>query len=117
MNDPNAQPIHIEDVIEMVFAHEPYPPCTYNLALSDRLLQQNVNMFQTLMAILIEGTKRVYGSNITPNDISDEQFLRLRYYMQSMGYDIHKSYVYSDSGIPIAVNIWFEPFIPKESCK
>jgi hypothetical protein len=103
----------INNLIENVFTKSPLPPCTYSL-----VFEQNASAFQTLMYILVNGAKKLYGEDITPNDISEKQFDELKMYMESLGYQIKYNYTYPDSNnLEISIiNIWFEPYIKQMDC-
>jgi hypothetical protein len=105
------------ELIETIFSKYPKPPCTYRLTHSP-----DVSLFQLLMSLLINGAKRLYGENITPNDITEEQFKELQSYIESVGYKIK----YNFSNIPNPnntngeqariINIWFEEIIDYMNC-
>lgn len=112
----------IEYFLNKIFSEPPKPPCTYNLALSN---DNNATMFQLLMSILIYGAKKLYGEDITPNEITLEQFDILKSYIESIGYvikhnytDLKKKEILSSPPIesPSIINIWFEQYIPKIDC-
>lgn len=105
----------IEKSLDRIFSEPPKPPCTYNLKLAEN---DNTTMFQLLMSVLIYGAKKLYGHNITPGEITSQQFDTLKSYIRSMGYVI--KYNYSDlklnnTNAPI-INIWFEQYIPNVDC-
>jgi len=112
----------IENVLDKIFSQPPKPPCTYNLNLSN---DNRGTMFQLLMSILIYGAKKLYGDDITPGQISLEQFNILKSYMESIGYVIKHNYtdLKRDEILPSpliespsVINIWFEQYIPKVDC-
>lgn len=100
----------IQYVIERVFIDKPLPPCSYKIELSENL-STKTTIFQTLMTIMIEGSKKIFGNSTTPSNISEEQYILLNEYMKSIGYEIKYKYLLSENEIPFALNVWFEPFI------
>jgi hypothetical protein len=106
----------MEKSLDKIFSEPPKPPCTYNLNLSN---DDNTTLFQLLMSVLIYGAKKLYGSNITPSEITLKQFDTLKAYMESMGYVIKHNY--SDLNLnnnidSKIINIWFEQYIPNIDC-
>jgi hypothetical protein len=101
-------------IVNVIFAKEPLPPYTYNIALSED--SYNITLFQLLMNILLCGARKIYGDYITAENITKEQFDELQKYMMSIGYVIKYNYTYNKEGIAIKVNIWFEPYIFETKC-
>ena len=101
-------------IVNVVFAKEPLPPYTYNIALAEDAY--NVTLFQLLMNILMCGAKKVYGEFITADNLTKDQFEELQKYMMSIGYIIKYNYTYNKENIPIKVNIWFEPYMFNSKC-
>jgi hypothetical protein len=104
-------------VINTVFSQSPQPPCTYNLSLEK---DTPINMFPILMNILVIGAKKLFGSDITPNKITEQQFDRLKKYIESIGYIVKYKFNYkidNENVKPDTVNIWFEPYIFNINCK
>jgi hypothetical protein len=101
-------------IVNIVFAKEPLPPYSYNIALAEDA--SNITLFQLLMNILICGAKKLYGEYITANEITKQEFDELKKYMISMGYVIKYNYTYNKEGIAIKVNIWFEPYMFNSKC-
>lgn len=101
-------------IVNVVFAKEPLPPYTYNIALAEDAY--NVTLFQLLMNILMCGAKKVYGEFITADNLTKDQFEELQKYMMSIGYIIKYNYTYNKENIPIKVNIWFEPYMYNSKC-
>lgn len=106
-------------MIDEIFSKYPKPPCTYNLNLSN---DNNGTLFQLLMGVLMYGAKKLYGDNISPENITEEQYKTLQSYMESMGYVIKYNYTdlkcinpnYIQPGVML--NIWFEQYIPNVDC-
>ena len=114
----------LESIIDTIFTQPPKSPCTYNIALAEQVITQTT-IFQLLMSILINGARKLYGENITPNDISHEQFEQLKKYIESIGYQIKYNYKFLtdqnvdqnvDQNKPKIMNIWFEPIQVKFDC-
>lgn len=101
-------------IVNVVFAKEPLPPYTYNIALAEDAY--NVTLFQLLMNILMCGAKKIYGDFITAENLTKRQFEELQKYMMSIGYIIKYNYTYNKENIPIKVNIWFEPYMYNSKC-
>lgn len=101
-------------IVNVVFAKEPLPPYTYNIALAEDAY--NVTLFQLLMNILMCGAKKIYGEFITADNLTKDQFEELQRYMMSIGYIIKYNYTYNKEGIAIKVNIWFEPYMYNSKC-
>ncbi len=104
----------LQDLVNIIFSKPPKPPCTYMLTQDS----SNVTYFQLLMSLLISGAKILYGENITPNDITDNQFKELQSYIESVGFRI--KYNFSDVELngekQRVINIWFEPFLDNINC-
>ena len=101
-------------IVNVIFAKEPLPPYSYNIALAEDAY--NVTLFQLLMTILICGAKKIYGEFITVEKITKEQFNELQKYMMSIGYVIKYNYSYNNEGVETKINIWFEPYIYETKC-
>ena len=89
--------------IEYIFDNDPKEIHYY----SDKIIDcHNINIV-TLSCILLLGSYKLFGNNITPSNITNEQFLLLNKYMNSIGYNIH----YED--VKDNINIYFKklPFI------
>lgn len=101
-------------IVNVIFAKEPLPPYSYNIALAEDTY--NITLFQLLMNILLCGAKKKYGEYITADNITKTQFNELQKYMMSIGYIIKYNYTYNEENIPIKVNIWFEPYMFNSKC-
>lgn len=111
----------VSDVVELLFNKSPVSPCTYNIFTSEKPTDdERVNMFPFLLEIFIKGAKKLYGDNITPQTMTQQQFNTLKNYMLSIGYLTKYNYTFTDDDIekkkPIMVNIWFEPFKVTVDC-
>lgn len=110
------QLIDLSNIINTVFSQSPKPPCTYVLNAETG----NFNVFHVLMNILVIGAKKLFGSDITPNKITETQFDCLKQYIESIGYMVKYKFNYkieNDTIIKDTVNIWFEPYMFMSSCK
>lgn len=105
------QPISIPDLADWLFTQPPMNPCTYNLFTNSK----SENLFPVLMALLIEGAKRLYGNDITPAKMSYKQFEHLKQYFLSIGYQVKHNY--TDKEDTTLINIWFEKVNYTEDCK
>lgn len=99
-------------IVDLVFSGPPRPACSYNIALADEIYKEGFNMFHILFNILICGAQKIYGKDISANDITPKQFETLQLYINSLGYTIKYNYDYDEQKVPIKVNIWFELFTP-----
>jgi hypothetical protein len=109
--------IDLSNIINTVFSQSPKPPCTYVLNFQKG---KYFNVFHLLMNILIIGAKKLFGSDITPNKITETQFNRLKEYIESLGYIVKYKFNYkieNDNIIKDTVNIWFEPYMFISNCK
>jgi hypothetical protein len=105
----------LDDFINKLFRENPQETCTYNINLP---VKYDEKVFKILFYIMINGARILYGNDITPNDITLEQFSILNKYMSSIGYTIEYEYVYKDD-IPIIIHIWFKriEFVTLQNCK
>lgn len=110
--------VTVNEIVDLIFSKPPQPPHSYTIDLTAATAEQNITVFQILMNILINGAKRLFGEHVTPNTISSEQFQTLQEYMKSIGYNIKHNYTYSEdnTNTPIAINIWFEHYMPNINC-
>jgi hypothetical protein len=113
-NRINGRDLDTLSIVNIVFVKEPLPPYTYSVLLSEHTY--NVTLFQLLMNILICGAKKIYGEDITADNITKAQLETLQRYMMSIGYIIKYNYTYNEENIPIKVNIWFEPYMFQSKC-
>lgn len=122
-----SQQITIENLISIVFTPPPKPPCTYHINLLD---EDDVIVFSVMMHMLICGAQKLFGSDITPQQITPEQFLQLQQYILSVGYKLKHNYSYyspstsqitfeknDEDSVPVVVNIWFEKLNRTIDCK
>lgn len=116
---------NMETLVEMIFSKPPNPPCTYTLMLPENVNVNQVIMFQLLMNFLIAGAKKLYGNDITPQQISDKQFQELKYYIESVGYMIKYNYNEPTNSLISSaqnestnkvINIWFEKYFEQIDC-
>lgn len=100
----------VYQIVETVFSHPPKLPCSFEL------VHGEANLFQVLMAVLIQGTKKLYG-HASPLQLSDEQVFRLKRYMESIGYTLkYKLNMSAETLKPYSVDIWFVPYIHQYNC-
>lgn len=105
---------NINDIVELIFSNPPKPPMSFEITFD---FSNGSNLFHFLMAILINGAKKLYGPNIIPSQISKDMFNVLQEYFNSIGYTIKYEYKYADDNItPITADIWFEKYINPIDC-
>lgn len=120
-NVTNQRYTSIPQIVDFIFAKSPSLPGSYNLILPSKGIpntdEYNASIFPYLMGILITGAKKLFGEDITPATMSEEQFDLLKKYILSIGFQVKHEYTYlNDSNIPNIINIWFEPYSPKVDC-
>lgn len=116
----NTNNINLIEFVNILFSKPPTKPCSY--VINSKIIPTCLNtdtrqiMLPILMNILIIGARKLFGNQITPNDISESQFHTLQKYFQSFGFTIKYNYTISPDNIPIKVNIWFDTLNPKVTC-
>lgn len=109
------QPVSIQNMAQLLFSNPPKEACTYRLVLlNPQNVPEKVHTFHTLMGMMIIGAKLLFGPDITPNTMSEDQFAILKKYIQSVGYYVKHNYQLIDetSAEPKQIiNIWFEPIV------
>lgn len=108
--------INLYQLINTIFSNSPKPPNSIIIDINKIATDQKLTIFQSLMTILINGAKILFGENITPQDITEKQHETLQKYIKSIGFELHHEYKYNDDGIPIMVNIYFLPYIGNTNC-
>jgi hypothetical protein len=103
----------IDGFIENLFSQSPKPPCSVRIQLSNP-----ANKLSTLMTILLNGAKYLYGPSISPKNLTQEQFDFLQYYFNSMGYVIRYKKIFLDDNETILqkVDIWFDELKKQTTC-
>lgn len=105
----------VQNIVDTVFSKPPQEPCSYNLVVTDSPFDDvRITMFPFLMEILVTGAKKLFGNDITPHQLTSEQFDKLQSYMLSLGYQI--KYNYSHNSNNTMVNIWFQPYTQLRNC-
>lgn len=105
----------VQDIVNTVFVQPPREPCTYRLTLTDSPFNDaRVAMFPFLMEILTSGAKKLFGDDITPQTISNQQFDKLKLYILSLGYQVKHNFTNRNDAT--LVNIWFEPYVCSRNC-
>lgn len=111
------QAVTVSQIVEFIFTKPPAGPCTYNVIFADNSPTMKSTTFNLLMDILITGAKKLYGENIIPAHISEEQFDTLKKYISSIGYHLKYNYTYAeDNKTILLINIWFEPYTCRVDC-
>jgi len=105
----------VSDIVQSVFSIPPKPPLSFDLQLDT---PPNVTLFQVLMSIFVQGARMLYGSDLTINNITSQQFQTLNECMESMGYTVKYEYLYEDEEKTKVkgVNIWFVHYIRNLNC-
>lgn len=103
----------IEDFVENLFSQRPKPPCSVNLQLTNP-----TKKIETLMSILLNGAKYLYGSTISPNNLTQDQFQFLQSYFHSIGYVIRykKEFLDDEEKILFKIDIWFDELKRQTTC-
>lgn len=105
----------VQDIVNTVFVQPPRDPCTYSLMVTDSPFDDvRVAMFPFLMEILTTGAKKLFGDDITPQNITSQQFDKLKLYMLSLGYQVKHNFSYHNDAT--LINIWFEPYTCSRNC-
>lgn len=107
--------VELSKMIQVVFSNPPENPNSYKLDLSvddiemtDEILDQLAKSTSNiLMNIFISGCKILFGEDITPSNITDDQFQLINKYIHSFGYNTHYEYTYSDNKIPTKLDVYF----------
>lgn len=98
--------VDLQKMVSIVFSQPPSEPGSYKLDLSvdsddtqdpefaNELAKTTANV---LMNIFISGCQILFGNNITPANITDEQFKTVNKYINSFGYQTHYEYTYIDT--------------------
>lgn len=108
--------VNLYQLINLVFTNSPKPPNSIVIDIKRIATEQNLTVFQSLMTILLNGARILFGENISAENITKNQYNTLQKYIQSIGYDLHHEYKYDEDGIPIMVNIYFLPHIGTYNC-
>jgi hypothetical protein len=100
--------VDLKKMIKIVFSQPPANPGSYKLDLSvenpvenpvddpefvNELAKTTANV---LMNIFISGCQILFGNEITPANITEEQFVKVNKYINSFGYQTHYEYIYKD---------------------
>lgn len=110
------QNINLYQLINLLFTNSPKPPNSIVIDINKLASDQKLTVFQSLMTILINGARILFGENVSAENISDSQYNTLQNYIQSIGFDLHHEYKYDENGIALMVNIYFLPHIGNENC-
>ena len=108
--------INLYQLINIIFTNSPKPPNSIVININKLASDVNLTVFQSLMTILLNGAKILFGENISAENISESQHNTLKKYIQSIGFELHHEYKYDENGIPIMVNVYFLPYIGNENC-
>lgn len=106
----------VSKVVELVFVPPPKSICTYSLVTpySD---PKEPGMFRILMDILMSGARKIFGPDVTAQNITSSQFEELKKYMGSIGFKVKHNFTCDPvSQLPLFVNIWFERYELQKAC-
>jgi hypothetical protein len=106
------KPISVLEIVDIIFARPPQEACSIQVALCE---ESNANLFHLLMDIMMQGSKRLFGNEVSAQNITLEQFEILKKYMRSIGYEIKHNFTTTLENT-VLVNIWFEPYIGTMNC-
>lgn len=94
--------------INMIFTSEPKEPNSLNLRLDpDDPNNANVNIYDILINVYLNGMVTLFGSTVNPGNINKEQYDLLNKYMASLGYHANYERKTNEHGIPTHVEITF----------
>lgn len=94
--------------INMIFTSEPKEPNTLNLRLDpDDPNNANVNIYDILINVYLNGMITLFGSIVNPGNINKEQYNLLNKYMASLGYYANYERKTNENGTPTHVEITF----------
>lgn len=94
--------------INMIFTSEPKEPNTLNLRLDPSDPNNaNVNIYDILINVYLNGMATLFGSNVNPGNINKEQYNLLNKYMASLGYIANYETKKNEHNIPTHVEISF----------
>jgi hypothetical protein len=108
--------INLYQLINIIFTNPPKPANSIIIDIKKIASDQNLTVFQSLMTILLNGAKILFGENISAENISESQHDTLQKYIKSIGYELHHEYKYNEHGIPLMVNVYFLPYIGNDNC-
>jgi hypothetical protein len=108
--------MNIFQLTNLIFSNPPKPAGTYIVDMNELATRQGINVFQTLMTILLNGANILFGHHISADTISESQYLLLKDYIKSFGFELNHEYKFNEDGIPIMVNIYFLPYIGTDTC-
>jgi len=95
--------------INMIFISEPKEPNTLNLRLDpDDPNNANVNIYDILINVYLNGMATLFGSTVNPGNINKEQYEFLNRYMASLGYNVNYETKTNEHNIPTHVEISFK---------
>lgn len=94
--------------INMIFTSEPKEPNTLNLRLDpDDPNNANVNIYDILINVYLNGMATLFGNQVNPGNINKEQYNLLNKYMASLGYYANYETKRNEYNVPTHVEISF----------
>ena len=94
--------------INMIFTKEPKPPKSLNLLLDpEDKNNENVNLYDILMNVYLNGMNTLFGSEINVGNITKEQFDTLNIYMASLGYYTNCERITNELNVTTHIEISF----------
>lgn len=92
----------------MIFTSEPKEPNTLNLRLDpDDPNNANVNIYDILINVYLNGMITLFGNQVNPGNINKEQYNLLNKYMASLGYYANYETKRNEHNIPTHIEISF----------
>jgi hypothetical protein len=92
----------------MIFMSEPKEPNTLNLRLDpDDPNNANVNIYDILINVYLNGMSTLFGNQVNPGNINNEQYNLLNKYMASLGYHANYETKKNEYNVPTHVEISF----------
>ena len=99
------------EIISLIFKESVKSPNHFNLKLDETIdTNKNINFNDILMNIFLKGIEIKYGNQVTPQNISKDQYTIINSYMNSFGYNTEFGYTYNEDNVPINLNVWFIKF-------
>lgn len=101
--------LNIPLFVNCVFSGDPKPPCTFTIHFNN-IPKRETN--KILWNILVTGARKLYGNEISIDNIQPYQFFLLDKYIQSMGFKIK----YDNTNCPGGILVWFDKIKTNTLC-
>lgn len=98
--------VDLKKMVTIVFSQPPADRGAYKLDLSvDTIVEQDPEFVNelakttanVLMNIFISGCQILFGNQVTPANITEDQFTTINKYINSFGYQTHYEYTYTET--------------------